>query len=99
MSAFDDPNTRLLLSAVAAIDSEELARRFLEDLLTNREILAISQRLNVARMLLDREKYANVEQATGASSATIVRVNQCIRFGAGGYEAVLSALREGEGEA
>ena len=98
MSAFDDPNTRLLLSAVAAIDSEALARRFLEDLLTNREILAISQRLNVAGMLLDREKYAKVEQVTGASSATIVRVNQCIRFGSGGYEAVLNALREPEAE-
>ncbi|MBR4579316.1 MAG: hypothetical protein IKO22_06885 [Oscillospiraceae bacterium] len=96
MSVFEEVPTHLLLSALVAIDSEEEAKRFLEDLLTRKEILSVSQRLNVARMLLRGEKYAEVEQATGASSATIVRVNQCIRYGNGGYQEVLGKLAEAQ---
>lgn len=96
MSDFEETNTDLLLSAVVSINSEEEARRFLEDLLTKKEIQSVSQRLNVAQMLLRGEKYAEVERSTGASSATIVRVNQCIRYGVGGYEEVLGKLSAGE---
>ncbi|MBQ4426208.1 MAG: hypothetical protein II881_00450 [Oscillospiraceae bacterium] len=92
MSVFEDENVSLLIRAVTRIGSEEEARDFLEDILTNKEIISISQRLTVAKMLLAGEKYADIEKATGASSATVVRVNQCIRYGAGGYRSVIEKL-------
>lgn len=92
MSVFEEDNVKLLVSAIAAIDNEDEARRFIEDILTNKEIISISQRLSVAKMLCANEKYTDVEKATGASSATIVRVNQCIRYGSGGYREVLDKL-------
>lgn len=92
MSVFEDENVSLLIRAITHIGSEDEARDFLEDILTNREIISISQRLTVAKMLLSGEKYADIEKATGASSATVVRVNQCIRYGSGGYRAVIEKL-------
>lgn len=94
MTVFEKSNGELLVRALAAIDSEDTARRFIEDILTKKEIISISQRLRVAQMLCENEKYAAIEKATGASSATVVRVNQCIRYGAGGYRAVLDCLEE-----
>ena len=98
MTVFEQSNAELLVRALAAIDSEDVARRFIEDILTKKEIISISQRLRVAQMLCEDEKYAMIEKATGASSATVVRVNQCIRYGAGGYRAVLDRLEDDRDE-
>ena len=101
MQLFESENGRLLLRALVCLDSETECRNFLEDLLTGREIESISQRLAVAKLLCAERKYSEVEERTGASSATIGRVNRCIQYGAGGYRTVLEKLGEtaGEGEA
>ena len=75
--------------AVLKLESIEEARRFFEDVCTIKELDAISQRIEVATMLKAGRNYQDVSRATGASTATISRVNKCLVYGKGGYELVL----------
>ena len=92
MQLFDTENGKLLLRALVSLETEAECRTLLEDLLTGREIESISQRLAVARLLCADARYSDVERQTGASSATIGRVNRCIQYGSGGYRLVLERL-------
>ena len=92
MQLFETENGKLLLRALTALSDEAECRAFLEDLLTGREIESVSQRLAVAKLLLGDSRYSEVERLTGASSATIGRVNRCIQYGGGGYRRVLEKL-------
>ena len=60
--------------------------------MTSKEIVSLSQRLAVAKLLCEKSKYSQVAESTGASSATIGRVNRCIQYGSGGYRAVLENI-------
>ena len=80
---------RELFRAILSLSSEEECAAFFEDICTVKEIQDLSQRLQVAEMLNRGEKYQTIEQATGASTATISRVNKCLVYGSGGYRAVL----------
>ena len=80
---------RELFRAILSLNSEEECSAFFEDLCTIKEIQDLSQRLQVADMLNRGEKYQTIEQATGASTATISRVNKCLVYGSGGYRLVL----------
>lgn len=93
-SIFDQPNTRLLIRAVLAMETEDECQAFLEDIMTTKEILDISQRMAVAKLLDEKVGTAKIAQQTGASPATISRVNRCYQYGAGGYPAVLEKLKE-----
>ena len=86
--------TDLLMKAILALDSEEDAYRFFEDLCTIPEIKSISQRLEVAWLLDQKETYQRIAEETGASSATISRVNRSLIYGADGYRRVLDAMGE-----
>ena len=86
--------TDLLMKAILALDSEEDAYRFFEDLCTIPEIKSISQRLEVAWLLAKKETYQRIADETGASSATISRVNRALIYGADGYRRVLEAMGE-----
>lgn len=86
--------TDLLMRAVAAISSVDEAYRFFDDICTIREIESISQRLEVARMLKKNETYHKIAEETGASTATIVRVNRALRYGSGGYDSVMNSLTD-----
>ncbi len=86
--------TDLLMKAILALDSEEDAYRFFEDLCTIPEIKSISQRLEVAWLLTKKETYQRIADETGASSATISRVNRALIYGADGYRRVLEAMGE-----
>lgn len=92
MSIFDREDTEILLKALVSLESEAEARLLLEDLLTAKEVADLTQRLRVAQLLLKDENYATVSQETGASSATISRVNRCVVYGGGGYETILQKL-------
>ncbi len=85
----------LLIQALLSLDNEEECRRLLEDLCTVREMQDLAQRLEVARLLRAQMTYNDIAQATGASTATISRVNRCLLYGAGGYEKILKKLEEG----
>ena len=97
MSKFlDKQSSDALYRAIVSIQNEEECRKFLEDLCTVSELKAMEQRMDVA-MLLDRGLiYSEILEQTGASSATISRVNRCLHYGSGGYQGILPRLREQE---
>ena len=86
--------TDLLIKAVLTLNNEEDAYRFCEDLCTIPEIKSISQRLEVAYLLCRKETYQKIAEETGASSATISRVNRALTYGADGYRRVLDDMGE-----
>ena len=83
-----------LFEAVLKLKTVEECRKFFEDVCTIKEVEAISQRLEVARLLSNGKNYQEVTAQTGASTATISRVNKCLQYGKGGYGIVLE--KEGE---
>ena len=81
---FDD-----FFNAILKIKSIEECRNFFEDVCTIKELQDISQRLEVASLLKQGKNYQEVCKLTGASTATISRVNKCLNYGKGGYNTVL----------
>ena len=86
----------LFYEAVMTLDSQEACRRFFEDICTIKELQAISQRMRVACLLDGGSNYLEVSEATGASSATISRVNRCLNDGSGYREAIDNVKRAGK---
>lgn len=89
--------TDLLMKALLSLQSADEAYRFCEDVLTVQELKSITQRLEVAVMLRKKVTYQEIARQTGASTATISRVNRCLLYGAGGYPLVLDRLHDEEG--
>ena len=95
MSKFlDKPASDTLYRAIAALKTEDECRRFLQDLCTVSELKAMEQRMDVAMLLDEGLIYSEILEKTGASSATISRVNRCLHYGEDGYRAVIPRLRE-----
>ena len=86
--------TDRLMDGILSLKNREEAYRFFEDLCTVPELQAMSQRLHVARLLGERQVYSDIVKETGASTATISRVNRCLSYGADGYQTVLARLDE-----
>ena len=78
--------------AVLMLKNREDCYKFFEDVCTVRELHSITQRLEVAKLLKIRKTYNEIEKETGASTATISRVNRNLNYGAEGYELVLDEL-------
>lgn len=85
--------TDKLCRAILSLRTEAECYAFLEDILTAAEIQSVAQRLAVADMLDGGRTYEDIARETGASSATISRVNRSLRFGADGYRLVLDRLK------
>lgn len=81
-----------LAKAIAALQTEDEALRFMKDILSERELNDLSQRYQVARLLCEGESYVEVSKKTGASSTTVSRVSKCLQKGAGGYRLILKRL-------
>ena len=96
--AFDtrlkSPGVDDLFNTIMKIDNLEDCYRFFEDLCTVKEIRAMAQRFEVARYLLRNKTYSEIEHATGASTATISRINRTLQYGANGYQRVLTLEEE-----
>jgi TrpR-related protein YerC/YecD len=90
----DKSNMNQFYRAVLALENEEECRKFFDDVATIKELLDLSARLEVARMLDDGAVFSEISKATGASSATISRVNKCLAYGEGGYKTVLDKLKD-----
>ena len=75
--------------AICKLSSVEDCKKFFEDVCTIKELEDMSGRLDVARLLRDGKSYQEGSKDTGASTATISRVNKCLNYGAGGYAIVL----------
>lgn len=81
-----------LFEAILKLEDREDCRLFLEDLCTIKEIRALAQRLEIARRLDRGDSYVSTVEHTGASSATVSRVNRCLEYGPGGYRLMLRRL-------
>ena len=85
-----------LFDAVLSLKSREECYTFFEDVCTINELLSLSQRFEVAKMLRDQKTYLEIAEKTGASTATISRVNRCLKYGNDGYNKVLDRLDAAE---
>lgn len=83
-----------LFEGILALRSKDECYDFFEDLCTVNEILSLSQRFEVAAMLRDHETYLKIAEQTGASTATISRVNRSLNYGNDGYEMVMERIKE-----
>ena len=81
-----------LCRAMLSLKNIDECYQFFEDICTVSELKALSQRLEVARMLRAGHTYEEVVERTGASTATISRVKRCLNYGADGYDTVLKRL-------
>ena len=81
-----------LFDAVLTLKNREDCYRFFSDLCTIKELLAMAQRFEVALMLKDKTTYLDIAEKTGASTATISRVNRSLSYGEDGYQMVFERL-------
>ena len=86
-----------MYKAILSLQTEDECRRFMEDLCSITEIMAMEQRFEVAKLLNDGLIYNAIMEKTGASSAIISRVNRSLQYGAGGYGVVFDRLKEDGG--
>ncbi len=84
--------TDQLLDGILSLQNREEAYRFFEDLCTVNELESLGQRFEVAGMLREDRTYQDIAQTTGASTATISRVNRCLNYGTDGYVMVLDRM-------
>ena len=92
----DDENIKFLLQAVLKLETLDECYDFFEDLCTMTELKSMSQRLVVAKMLRDKSVYSEIVKETGASTATISRVNRSLIYGCNGYDEIFNRLAQDE---
>lgn len=83
-----------LFEAILKLKTKEECYLFFEDVCTINEILSLSQRFEVAGMLRDEKTYLEIAEKTGASTATISRVNRSLNYGNDGYDLVFGRMKE-----
>ena len=83
-------NIQYLYETILKVETMEECEALFDDLCTKTELASISQRLVVAKMLSEKKVYSDIVAQTGASTATISRVNRSLAFGAGGYDKIFS---------
>ena len=93
-SKLKNEQTDLLFEAILSLNSQEECYRLFEDLCTIHEIQSLAQRLEVAKLLREHITYHEIAERTGASTATISRVNRCLTYGADGYNIVLDRMEK-----
>ena len=94
MEKYHTPATDELFRAILSLQNKEECYRFFEDVCTIKEMQDMAQRLEVAKMLKRGMNYLTISKETGASTATISRVNKCLNYGSGGYEEIISRMEE-----
>lgn len=91
---FKDKNVDFLFEAILNLQTLDECYDFFDDLCTVTEIKAISQRIVVAKMLRDKKVYSDIVSETGASTATISRVNRSLQYGCNGYEEIFKRMEK-----
>ena len=86
--------TDRLMDGILSLKNREEAYRFFEDLCTINEMESLAQRFEVAGMLREEQTYHDIAEKTGASTATISRVNRALNYGDDGYDMVLRRLKK-----
>ena len=93
-SKLKNPELDLFFEAILQLKNIDECYNFFEDVATINEIKALAQRMHVAQLLKSKKVYTEIAEQTGASTATISRVNKCLNDGAGGYELILDRLEK-----
>ena len=93
-SKLKDEHIDTLFEVILKIKTIEECYMFFEDICTVKELKSLSQRLQVAKMLRNNKTYTEIEENTGASTATISRVSRCLNYGADGYNIMLDRMNE-----
>ena len=94
MKKYHNDETDLLFEAILAMENVDDCYRFFEDICTIKELQSITQRFQVACQLDAERNYLEVSEDTGASTATISRVNKCLLYGSGGYRTAIDRLKK-----
>ncbi len=94
MANLFDNSTKELFEAILTLKSVEECESFFSDLCTVKEIKETSQRFEVAKLLSAGYVYSDIAEKTGASTATISRVNRALNYGEGGYKTVIERLEK-----
>lgn len=92
MKPFYNEDMEYLFRGILSLETPEECYAFFEDVCTIKELQAMAQRFRVAAQLSDNKNYNEIQADTGASSATISRVNKCLLYGNGGYATALQRL-------
>ena len=91
-SKLQTPEVDQFLKGILMLEDLEEAYRFFEDICTVSELRSIAQRFDVAKLLREGMTYTSIAEKTGASTATISRVNRALQFGCDGYKLVFDKL-------
>lgn len=92
----ENKNLEFLFKSILQLQNIDECYDFFEDLCTVQELKTLSQRIAVAKMLSDKCVYTDIVTQTGASTATISRVNRSLQYGCDGYDRVFARLNENE---
>ena len=92
-SKLESENMDFLFEGILSLQTKEECYRFFEDICTINEIKAFEQRLQVAKMLAEKRTYLDIASTTGASTATISRINRALNYGSDGYKLILERLK------
>ena len=95
---YQNPLLDRLFDTILSLKTREECYMFFEDACTVKEMLDIAQRLEVAKMLADKQSYVQIAKETGMSTATISRVNRSLNYGNDGYEMVMERIRKNKTE-
>ncbi len=94
MQKFNNEALDKFYEAILSLENKQECKLFFDDVCTIQELDSIAQRLEVARLLSQGKSYAEINQLTGASTATICRVSKCVNYGEGGYKIALDRMGE-----
>ena len=92
MKPYHNKDMDFLYRGILTLQTREECYAFFEDICTIKELQAMAQRFRVASQLKDSKNYNEIQLSTGASSATISRVNKCLLYGSGGYATALERI-------
>lgn len=92
-SKLESKEMDFLFEGISSLKTRDEFYKFFEDICTINEIKAIEQRLQVARMLMEKRTYLDIASTTGASTATISRVNRSLNYGNDGYKLVFDRIK------
>ncbi len=92
----EDKNLEFLFKAILQLEDIDECYDFFEDLCTVQELRSLSQRIVVAKMLSEKSVYTDIVNETGASTATISRVNRSLQYGCDGYDTIFERLKASE---
>lgn len=93
-TVWNNDAARQFAEVVAGIANPDIMQKFLRDVMTEKEIIEISARLQAAKMLKDGKRYIDIIEQTKLSSRTVARINDWLRSGYGGYAAALETIDE-----